>query len=111
MERVFVEFGASFLIWFLFAGLIILWSVDGRIKKEQVIHALMSVLLAWAVAVTIKYFFPTLRPFITNGKEVMVVAKPFDPAFPSTHTALAFALSVTIFMHDRRIGFWFLLAA
>ena len=111
MEDLIVMFFASFFIYFLFIGLIILWFIDGRIKREQVIHALMSCLVAWAVVVTIKYFFPTLRPFVTNGKEVDVIVKPFDGAFPSWHSAVAFALSVTVFMHERKVGWWFLLAA
>lgn len=106
-----VEFMASFLVWFIFAGLIFLWFIDGRIKKEQVIHALMSFLIAWAIVVTIKYFFPTLRPFLVNGGPIDVVSTPFDSAFPSGHTAWAFAISVTIFMHDKKVGWWFLLAA
>ena len=111
MEGSLVEFFASFLIWFLFIGLITLWFIDGKIKREQVIHALMSCLLAWAMVVTIKYFFPTTRPFMTNGKEVDVIIAPFDGAFPSWHATVAFALSVTIFMHDRKVGWWFLISA
>ena len=111
INQMIVEFFASFLIWFLFAGLGMLWMIDGKIKKEQVIHALMSCLFAWAVVVTIKYFFPTLRPFVVNGGDVGVVVPPFDGAFPSWHTATAFALSVSVFMHDRKIGWWFLLSA
>jgi len=46
-----------------------------------------------------------------NGREVDVLIKPFDSAFPSGHTAQAFALAVTIFMHDKKIGWFFLIGA
>jgi len=111
LEDVVVEFLASFLIWFLFAGLGVLWMIDGKIKKEQVIHALMACLIAWALVITIKYFYPTLRPFVVNGGDVDVIIPPFDGAFPSWHSAIAFALSVTVFMHDRKVGWWFLITA
>jgi undecaprenyl-diphosphatase len=111
VEDITVEFFATFLIWFLFAGLIVLWFVDGRIKKEQVIHALLASLIAWIIVLLIKHFFPTIRPFIQNGGEVDVLFKPTDGAFPSAHTALAFGLAVTIFMHDRKIGWFFLIGA
>lgn len=111
MEDLIVEFFASFLIYFLFAGLIVLWFIDGKIKKEQVVHALFAAFIAWVVSALIKYFFPTLRPFMVNGKEIDVLIRPLDGAFPSGHTAESFAVAVTVFMHDRRLGWWFLAAA
>ncbi len=109
MDDVIIEFFATFLIWLLYAGLIVLWFIDGRIKKEQVIHALLASLIAWSLAMLIKHFFPTIRPFVRNGGEVDVLIRPTDSAFPSGHTTLAFALAVTIFLHDRKVG-WFYLA-
>lgn len=111
MEDLIVTFFASFLIYFLFAGLLVLWFVDGKIKKEQVIHALFAAFIAWLISALTKYFFPTLRPFMINGKEVDVLIKPLDGAFPSGHTAESFALAVTVFMHDRKIGWLFLIGA
>ena len=111
MEDLIVIFFASFLIYFLFAGLIILWFIDGKIKKEQVVHALFAAFVAWAISALIKIIFPTLRPFTINGGEIDVLIKPLDGAFPSGHTAESFAVAVTVFMHDRRIGWWFLVSA
>lgn len=108
LEDILVEFFASFFIWFLFVGLAVLWVVDGKIKKEQVVHALFACLFAWVIAFLIKHFFPTVRPFMINGREIDVLMRPTDGAFPSEHTTLAFALAVTVFMHDRKIGWWFL---
>lgn len=106
-----VEFFATFFIWFLFAGLLILWLIDGKIKREQVIHALTACLIAWTIAFLIKRLFPTTRPFLINGGEIDVLMRPIDGAFPSEHTTLAFALAVTIFMHDRKVGWWFSVSA
>lgn len=111
MEDLIVGFFATFFIWFLFAGLGVLWIIDGKIKKEQVIHAIFACSISLLIAFLIKHFFPTDRPFLTNGREIDVLLKPIDGAFPSEHTTLAFALAVTIFMHDRRIGWIFLLSA
>lgn len=111
MDDVVIEFFATFFIWFLYVGLIILWFIDGKIKKEQVIHALAASLIAWTIAFLIKRFFPTVRPFITNGREIDVLFRPTDGAFPSEHSTLAFALATTVFMHDRRVGWVFLVGA
>ena len=111
MGDLIIEFFATFFIWFLYAGLIILWFIDGRIKKEQVVHALLAGFIAWIITILIKHFFPTIRPFIKNGGGVDVLFRPTDSAFPSAHTALAFGLAVTIFMHDRRVGWFYLIGA
>ena len=111
MDGIIIEFFATFLIWILYAGLIVLWFIDGRIRKEQVIHALTAGLIAWLITLIIKHFFPTLRPFMLNGGEVDVLVAPTDGAFPSAHTTLAFSLAVTIFLHDKKVGFWYLLGA
>ncbi len=111
MSKVFIEFIASVLIWLMFVGLGVLWVIDGKIKKEQVVHALFSCATAWTIAFIIKQTFPTLRPFVTDGSNVLTLTVPQDGAFPSMHAAVAFAISVTIFLHDRKFGWFFLVGA
>ncbi len=111
MDDVIIMFLATFLIWVLYAGLVVLWFIDGKIRKEQVIHAIAAGAIAWLIAFAIKLLFPTLRPFMINGGEVDVLVRPTDSAFPSEHTVLAFSLAVTIFLHDKKVGFWYLLGA
>lgn len=106
-----VEFFATFFIWFLFVGLGILWIVDGKIKREQVAHAIFAGLFACGLAILIKHLIPAQRPFMVNGGEVDVLYRPLSSSFPSEHTALAFSLAVTVFMHDRKVGWYFLAAA
>lgn len=106
-----ITFLASFLIWFMFAGLFVLWVIDGRIKKEQVLHALFAATLAWVLAEMIKSVFPTLRPFRFNGFPILTITVPGDSAFPSAHMALATALATAVFSHSKKLGIWFALAA
>lgn len=111
VEDIVVEFLASFFIYILFLGLIILWFIDGKIKKEQVIHALFACGVSFLIAVLIKHFFPTIRPYVLDGRGTDVLIRPTDGAFPSEHTTLAFALAVTVFMHDKKVGLLFLISA
>jgi undecaprenyl-diphosphatase len=111
MQDLIVMFLASYLIYFLFVGLGVLWIIDGKIKKEQVVHALFACLFAWIIAIIIKHFFPTLRPYVTDGRGTDVIPVPTDGSFPSEHTVIAFALAVTVYLHDRRVGWYFLAAA
>lgn len=104
-----VTFLASILIWLMFFGLIILWVIDGKIKKETVLHAIFSCFIAWSITELIKYLFPTLRPFQANNLIPLTTTIPGDGAFPSTHTAVAFSLSVTILKHDKKIGILYII--
>lgn len=111
LEKVIVEFFASFLIWFMYAGLILLWFIDGKIKKEQVMHAITASLIAFLVTEILKRVFHTVRPFVTDGLAPLTLTIPSDAAFPSTHTALAFALAITVWLHDRKVGWIYLISA
>lgn len=112
MNNLIVEFLASFLIYLLFAGLIVLWFIDGKIKKEQVLHALFAAFVAWAVTAIIKIFFPTLRPFRVDSLLLpLTFTIPNDASFPSGHSAEAFAVAITVWLHDKKIGWIFLVTA
>ncbi len=106
-----ITFLASFLIWIIFFGLFVLWIIDGRVKKELVLHALVSCLVAWGFAQMIKGLFPTLRPFELNGNVPMTFTVPSDGAFPSGHSAAAFAVATSVWLHNKKLGIIFLIAA
>ncbi len=106
-----VTFLASILIWLMFFGLIVLWVIDGNIKRETVIHSVYACLVAYLVTELIKTLFPTLRPFQVYDLMPLTTTIPGDGAFPSSHTAVAFALSVTILKHDKKVGILYLVMA
>lgn len=100
-------FLASILIWLMFAGLMVLWVIDGRIKREQALHALMASFVAWAVSEMIKSLLPIPRPFQVNGTLPMTLTIPFDSTFPSGHAAAAFGMATSIWLHDKKVGYIF----
>ena len=104
-------FMASFLIWLMFAALLLLWFVDGRLKKEEVIHAFLTIFITWGLTLMMKELIPTLRPFQAGGGLPMTLTIPYDSSFPSTHAAIAFALAVSVWLHDKKVGSIFLLCA
>ena len=103
-----ITFLASFLIWFMFVGLIVLWFVDGRVKKEQALRAFTASLLAWVIAQMLKSLLPSVRPFIINGDLPLTLTLHFDNAFPSSHTAVAFGLAITLWLHNKKLGIVYL---
>lgn len=111
VEELFITFIASFLIWIMFAGIVFLWIIDGRVKKEQAIHALFSALIGWLVTQVIKTLFTTRRPFVTNGGSPTTITTPEDAAFPSAHATGAFAVAVSVWFHDKKLGAIYIISA
>jgi undecaprenyl-diphosphatase len=111
-DTLYITFMASFLLWIMFVGLLALWIIDGKVKQEIVVHTIISVILAWVAADLFKEIFPTLRPYHVNGMTPLTITKHhLDGSFPSSHTSVAFALAVSVFLHNRKIGLIFLASA
>lgn len=102
---------ASFLVWFLFAGLAILWLIDGKIKKEQALHAFYAALVAWAASTMIKSLIPISRPFFSNGEIPLTLTIPIDNSFPSAHSAVAFSIALSVYLHNKKYGLIFIAIA
>ena len=111
MSEGIITFLASFLIWVMFAGIFILWLIDGRIKKEVALHAIFGAILAWILTEMIKNLVPSIRPFDFNGLTPFTLTVPLGGAFPSGHTASAFALASSIILHKKTLGIVYLIAA
>lgn len=104
-------FMASFLIWLMFAGLFYVTLIGKRIKRKEALHILFVTFTAWGLTQLIKAAVPTLRPFQVEGSLPMTLTIPFDSSFPSGHTASAFALAVSLWLYDKKIGAIFLIGA
>ncbi len=108
-----ITFVASFLIWIMFAGLFVLWFIDGKIKKEQVLHALLAVGISWVATHILKDMFEVPRPFVLEGVRplTLFVSSGEDWAFPSSHAAIAAAMATTVWLHDKKVGLIFISGA
>lgn len=106
-----VTFIASFLIWIMIFGFLINYAVKKKIKKEVVVRVILSTFFAWLLSELIKKIIPTIRPFKLNGYPPLTITIPSGNSFPSSHTASAFALAVSIILYNPELGFAFLLGA
>lgn len=91
----------NYLLIIMYTALTVSW---WKKRREALIHALLSSLLAWVIAGFIKDIFPTPRPFISNGFMPLDRIGLDKGSFPSTHASAAFAFGVSAFMHDGPIG-------
>jgi undecaprenyl-diphosphatase len=91
----------------MFAGVFTLWIIDGKIKKEQALHALFSAFLVFVICEMVKSLFPSLRPFQINGFAPLTLSVPGSSSFPSVHAAVSFAIATSIWLHNKKIGWGF----
>jgi undecaprenyl-diphosphatase len=67
--------------------------------------------LAYLVADIVKATFPAMRPFAALDFTPLVLGENPLASFPSAHATFFTALGLTIFLQNKKIGKWFLLAA
>jgi len=107
-----ITFLASFLIWIMFAGLFFMWIIDGRVKREQALHAILASLIAWGLSLMIKSLLPSERPFaMMNSNPLTVTLPSTNSSFPSAHASVAFALATSLWVHNKKLGSRFLIMA
>ncbi len=59
----------------------------------------------------LKSLLPSVRPFLVNGQLPLTFTLHFDNAFPSSHSAIAFSLALTLWLHNKKLGVIYLLLA
>ena len=95
----------------MFGGLIYLWIVDGKVKKEVVLHAILASVIAWVIVSIVKSTFPMVRPFQIDGRPPLTITVPGSSTFPSSHSAVAFAIAVSVWFHNKKMGLGFIVLA
>lgn len=82
---------------------------------HDIIRSLLAIFLpaifAWALVDVIKFLFPVMRPFAALHLTPLVFGENSLASFPSGHATFFFALGVTLFLHNKKIGAWFFLGA
>ena len=98
---------AAYLALIIFVVGIVRMRADWRMRVAIFAHAALAVILARGIVTEgIRFFFPSVRPFLTLGFEPLLTET--SNAFPSGHAAVFFALATTLFFYDRKKGWWFL---
>ena len=103
----FAKYFGYLLIFFLLLFLI------KNFKKywPMVVKAFSAAILARLVIVNIiRFFYYRPRPFIANQVNLLLSDEPTG-SFPSGHAAFYFAISTVVFLFNKKIGTFFLVAS
>jgi undecaprenyl-diphosphatase len=104
-----LRFFAQDAQYFFVALLAVLFLAGGkwasRNARHGVVAAGFSAALALGIAQVIVHIWERPRPYVAHPdlSHLFISASP-DPSFPSDHATAAFAIAVSIFLRNRRIG-------
>lgn len=108
MNNSIVFFANTFGV-FLFVISVELYLVWAQ-KKEVALHAALSVLIAGVTTIILKELFLTPRPFEVNNIDPLA-GLAYLSSFPSSHTAVAFALATSVALHQTKLGIFLMMIA
>lgn len=106
-------FFAVYLIWLIPILICLIWLLKGETKKllKILFFCFISVILVYFFDFIIEKIYFRLRPFVFFNFLPLIKVSPKSPSFPSTHTAIAFVLALSVYFFSRRFGIIFLIFA
>lgn len=106
----FMIFCAEYLIFGLFLIFIFLFfSLKEKIKLTILIFS--STVLAWTLNQLISLIHFRYRPFASHHDIIQLVQHASDKSFPSDHTTISFALGLSIYLFNKKLGILALICA
>jgi undecaprenyl-diphosphatase len=109
----FMIFCAEYLIFGLFLiSIFLFFNLTKKKEKIQlIIFTFSSTILAWLLnhLISLIYFRP--RPFATHDNIFLLIQHNQDKSFPSDHTTIAFALGLSIYLFNKKLGIFALICA
>lgn len=113
----------SFDLWIVFfakyfpyivAGLFVVFALTrSQARKVRILlfcEGAAAALISRGAVEAIRLFIHRPRPFVADTSIVPLISET-SFSFPSGHAAFFFALATTVYLHDKRLGVWFFLAA
>jgi len=90
-------FFAEYAIFILALFMFVLWIMKHKMRRT-LIAAFIAFIIAALVAKVAGHFFYHMQPFAELNDVFQLIPKKVGNAFPSDHTAAAFAVCVTLFL-------------
>ena len=84
-------------------------------KREKYGSVLVRALIAgfisrFVITEAIRFFWERQRPFVNNSVNLLL-SHDATPSFPSGHAAFFFGFSALVYLYNKKLGLWFLIAS
>ncbi len=104
-------FFAKYLGYLLIICLFIFLATNFQRNKNIFVASLVSAFFArFALVELIRFFYQKPRPFVVQ-EVTQLISHEATASLPSGHTAFFFALSIILFLHNKKLGSIFLAAS
>ncbi|MDZ4221515.1 MAG: phosphatase PAP2 family protein [Patescibacteria group bacterium] len=104
MAEQLIIFGSEQLIWLIPAAGFAFFTVQEQsIKKRMVLFGAMVLPIAYIIAVAVRSFFYSPRPFVESGIAPLIPHAP-DNGFPSDHTLLGAAIATALYPFSKKLS-------
>ena len=102
-------FGARQLVLVMAVGaLLVFWfAAPVSIRLALLGDVLLSLFIAWPLAVLFEFIFARRRPYLAQNKKPLEDFWTPTPSFPSTHATIAFAIATPVFLFYPILGLLF----
>ena len=108
-------FSAANLIYIFLASTVLIYFIKTPISKidnkRVFFYSLFSSILALILNIITGKFYYEKRPFLALKYVHQLIYHKIDNSFPSDHAAITFAIAMSIYMYNKKIGIPFLIAA
>lgn len=105
-----IIFLADYLLYFLI-GFLIIWALVWKNFRVAIFALVTALFSRFLVTEAIRFFYNRPRPFEVLENVRKLIDHTTGSSFPSGHAAFVFALAGFIYLHNRKVGVWFLIAA
>ena len=101
----------EYFLWIILIILLFFWSKKRyRYIKEvkEIWEGMAAIVLSrWVIAPIIRFLWFRPRPFVAENFIPLISQSSAEASFPSGHATLYFALSTTIYLHNKKAGILF----
>ncbi|TSC95142.1 MAG: Bacitracin transport permease protein BCRC [Parcubacteria group bacterium Licking1014_1] len=81
-------------------------------ESREVWEGLVAIIVSrWVSVPIIRFLWFRPRPFVVENFIPLINQSPLEASFPSGHAAFYFALSTTIYLHNKKAGVLFYIAS
>ncbi|MCM3765795.1 undecaprenyl-diphosphatase [Neobacillus niacini] len=106
-----IFFLAKYTLYVLCLGLVVYWLTRTRENRLMVLNGMLAFVVAEVLGKVSGLLYSHNQPFAVLADVNQLVAHEIDNSFPSDHTILFFAISISIWLVRKREGrLWLLLA-
>jgi len=94
-----------FMLWYSQLALVVIVAIALLTQKKDLVgKSAIAIAIGFIIDLFFNTFFFRMRPFAASEAVRLIGAHAADASFPSTHTMVAFAFVIPLWLHNKKLG-------